>query len=121
MDSDIVMFLLYLEVVIWFLFAGACYRFSEYGLWLHKFSDRSFIDDPWWRNQTKRNWFHNATFSWFLDSYHFFRNLTRILLSIRICVFDIWLGIVVFLAWDLGITVGEKLMRGKVIREKHSS
>ncbi len=88
------------EIGLWFLFGGVCYSFRETGMWLN-FRSPNWMKTDWWLCNTRRHpWW---TFQWFKDSYHFFGNLVRVALAIRLgFIYDIEIIIIFFSAWATG-------------------
>jgi len=88
------------EIGAWFLFGGLCYSLREAEMWLNYRSPK-WMKNDWWLGETKRlPWW---TFQWWKDAYHFFGNLVRVALAIRLSfIYSIEIALLFFILWAAG-------------------
>lgn len=90
------------EVIVWIAFSAVCYRLREFKMW----GD----GNSWWMCRKTPTLFDKLTFKFFFDSYHFFGNLARILVSLRLAFISIELSAIAFSAWNLSEYITKQII-----------
>ena len=70
-------------ILVWFFISGIAYTFREIPhIWNRSttYKLRFYLPDWIITTDKKLNWFHKLTFQFFTNGYHFFGNLSRLLL-----------------------------------------